>query len=153
MFSKENIMDMPYVVSTLKLVQNTNQTYLDTKFYDILDILISKGWKIYGNTGQVHVFAFSDGRVVLNTAENLVLGFHGIQHGQHERPIRNKNLLTHLDRGGQSLVGTGKLFRITPKGIIGREDEVLTLGEFELVNALLKESCTDFWALGVKEDS
>ena len=124
----------------------------NSPFLDIVDILLGEGRKVDDHTGKVHVFAFADGAIVLDTAGDFSSGDIASQDGQNEGTIGDQNGLPRVDRGGKSRIRASQLVRVSLEGVIGGKGQRLTLDKADLLGSVGKETRADFGSLGIEQD-
>ena len=122
------------------------------KVDNIVDILFGKSGQIDHNTGQVHIFAFSNGGIVFNSTRNFSGSFIARVDRQDQGPIGTQNLLSRFDTGGQGFVRAGQLFAVALECIIAGQDQGLSLDQIDLFGIVGKESRSDLGSLGVHQD-
>lgn len=96
--------------------------------------------------------AFSNGSIVLDAGDDLSSADIARQNGQDQRSIGHQNGLSRRYTAGKRRVRAGQLFAISLEGVVGGEDQILSLDEFHLLGTIRKESRTDFRTLGVQQD-
>jgi hypothetical protein len=99
-----------------------------------------------------HILAFSQGDIVLDPAGHFPMGFITTEHRQDTGSIGHQDLLSRSDRGGNGFIRTCQFGRISLVGIISRQDEFMSLAQFNLVNPVLEESRTNLRTFGIQQD-
>jgi hypothetical protein len=61
---------------------------------DIRNVLVGESWQVNNNTGQVHVFAFTNDTDVLDMARNLAMGRAARQDSQDKGYVGNQDRLS-----------------------------------------------------------
>lgn len=79
----------------------------------IIDILVRQRWQVHHDTGQIHVFAFSDAARVFNAACHFAHRYVNGKDNQDEGAISHQNLLAHSHTFGQRRVTTSNLGRVS----------------------------------------